>query len=1012
MNPTNMAKTMVLKHALRRPYHALTTTASEIHSLLYTSPKTFHQYLTSCRDFKSLLQIHGHLVVSGLKEDRSMVTHLINAYSFFGKCDLARSVLDSTSNPGVILWNIMIRAYTRSRRYKDTMRMYRCMLEGGLEPDKYTFNFLVKACTGALDLQEGILVHREIASRQLECDLFIGTSLVDMYCKMGQLRYASELFDRLPSRDVVACNTMIAGLSQSSDPHKALEFLCSMQLWGLEPNLVSLLNLVPAVSRLADFDSCRSIHGYVVRRNFGSAVSNGLIDMYSKCGDVNAACRVFGMMQGRDDVSWGTVMAGYAFNRCFLEVLELFDCMKRENLKMNQVSVVSALLAAAELRDLVKGKEIHDCAIQEELHSDVLVATPIITMYARCGEIEKAKMLFEELQGRDLIACSALVSACVQSGYPEVALSLFRDMQNENLKPDWVALTSILSACAELSSVKLGKSIHCYAIKTSIDCDTPTGTALVSMYAKCGYFTPALTLFNRMPYKDVVTWNALINAYTQNGDPYHTMEMFQKLQLSGIHPDAGTMVGLVPACTLLNDLDQGACIHGQIIKNGFESDTHVKNALISMYAKCETLSSAEFLFNGTQLMKDEVSWNVMIAGYVQSGHAKEAISAVHQMKLENLRPSLVTFVSILPAAAYLSALREGMGFHASIIKMGFLSNTLVSNSLIDMYAKCGRLDLSEKCFNEMKNKDTVSWNAMLTGYAVHGKGDCAVSLFSLMQNSHVRVDSLSFISVLSACRHAGLVEKGRKIFQSMHEEHHLEPNLEHYACLVDLLGRAGLFDETLSLIKKMPMKPDAAVWGALLGACRMHSNVKLAEVALDHLVELEPENSTNYIVLSNIYARSGRWGDVDKTRSKINDSGLKKTPGCTWVEVKNRVHAFQVGDQSHPQLESMHLLWNNLLEKMEKMGYIPDRSCVLQNVEEEDKDLFLHNHSERLAITFALLNTEPGSTIHLVKNLRVCVDCHTATKYIAKITNRSIIVRDAIRFHNFEDGTCSCKDYW
>lgn len=1003
---------MTLKLALRRPYHALTSrTASEIPPLLSTIPQ-YLRLLTSCQDFKSLLQIHGHLIVSGLKEDHSMVTHLINAYSFFGKCDLARVLFDSTPNPSVILWNSLIRAYTRSRCYKNALRMYHCMVEQGLEPDKYTFNFVVRACTGALDLQEGVSVHREIVCRKLDCDLFIGTSLIDMYCKMGQLRSASELFDRLPRKDAVACNAMIAGLSQSPDPYKALDYFRSMRLMGLEPNSVSLLNLVPAVSRLADFDSCRSIHGYVVRRNFGFAVSNGLIDMYSKCGDVNAAFRIFSLMQGRDDVSWGTMMAGYAFNKYFLEVLELFDCMKGGNLKMNQVSLVSALLAAAELKDLAKGKEIHDSAIQEELNSDILVATPIMTMYARCGEIEKAKELFEELQGRDLIACSALISACVQSGYSEEALSLFRDMQTENLKPDWVALTSILSACAELSFVKLGKSIHCYAVKASIDYDILTGTAIVSMYAKCGFFTPATLLFNRMPCKDVVTWNALINAYTQNGDPYHTMEMFHELQLSGIHPDAGTMVGLVPACTQLNDLNQGACIHGQILKNGFESDAHVKNALISMYAKCDSLSSAEVLFNKTQLMKDEVSWNVMISGYMQSGHAKEAISAFHQMKLENLRPNLVTFVSVLPAAAYLSVLREGMAFHACIIRMGFLSNILVWNSLIDMYAKCGRLNLAEKCFNEMENKDTVSWNAMLTGYAVHGQGDCAVSLFSLMQGSHVQVDSLSFVSVLSACRHAGLVEEGRKIFLSMHEKHQIEPNLEHYACMVDLLGRAGFFDETLSLINTMPMKPDAGVWGALLGACRMHSNVKLGEVSLDHLVKLEPGNSTNYIVLSNIYAQSGRWGDVDKTRSKINDSGLKKTPGCSWVEVKNKVHAFQVGDQSHPQLESMHMLWNNLLEKMEQMGYIPDRSCVLQNVEEEDKDFFLYNHSERLAISFALLNTESGSTIQLVKNLRVCVDCHTITKYITKITSRSIIVRDAIRFHHFEDGRCSCKDYW
>lgn len=761
--------------------------------------------------------------------------------------------------------------------------MYRSMLEQGKEPDKFTFNFVVKACSGALDFQEGVLVHWEVARRGLESDVFIGTSLVDMYCKMGELWIARHLFDGMPEKDVVACNAMIAGFSQSSDPYKALGFLRSMQLLGLEPNSVSLLNLVRAVSVLADIGSCRSIHGYVVVRDFGTAVSNGLIDMYSKCGDVSSARRVFNTMKGRDDISWGTMMAGYLYNGHFLEVLELFDSVRGKNLKMNAVSVISALSAATELKDVKKGRELHHCAVEEGIDSDVIVATSIMTMYAKCGEIEKARELFGELQGKDVIAHSALVSAFVDSGYFEEALSLFRDSKKEYSEPDRVTISSVLSACAELSSIKLGKSIHCYSIKASIDWDISIGTALVSMYAKCGFLTSALLVFDIMPSKDVVSWNALINVCTQIAEPYHAMEMFRKLELSGIQPDARTMVSLVSACSLLNDLGQGACIHGKIIKYGLESDSHVKSSLIGMYIKFGSLSSADFIFNKTQLMKNEVMWNVLISGYAQSKHAKEAISAFHQMRLENVMPNSVTFVSILPAVAHLSDLRLGMVFHASIIKMGFLSNTLIGNSLIDMYAKCGRLDFSEKFFNEMEHKNTVSWNAMLAGYAVHGQGDCAVSLFSLMQESHVQVDNLSFISVLSACRHAGLVEEGREIFQSMREKHHRHPNLEHYACMVDLLGRAGLFDEAQSLINTMPMEPDAGIWGALLGACEMHSNVEFGEVALDHLVKLEPGNATNYIVLSNIYAQSGRLRDADKTRSKIKDSGLKKTPGCSWV---------------------------------------------------------------------------------------------------------------------------------
>ncbi|KAB1217916.1 hypothetical protein CJ030_MR3G014651 [Morella rubra] len=786
----------------------------------------------------------------------------------------------------------MIRAYTRANHWKEALNLYHCMLEKGLEPDKYTFTFVLRACTGALDLQEGLLIHREIGRRGLGCNVFIATALVDMYCKLGDLESAREVFDCLSNKDVVAWNTMIAGLSQSEDPREALEYFWRMQLRGIKPDSVSLLNLVPALSSLADIGSCRSVHGYVVRRSFQSAVLNGLIDMYSKSGDVIAARQIFDQMRDRDDVSWRTLMAGYVFNGSFREALKLFDRMKVENHKIDKMSAVSALLAASEMKDLEKGKDIHHCAIREGINSDVLVATPIMTMYAKCGELEKAKQLFNRLQWRDLIAWSAFISAFVQSGYPEEALSVFRDMMNDNVKPENGTLASILSACADLSSVRLGKSVHCYAIKTAFDFVISTGTALVSMYSVRGLLAWALNVFNRLPRRDVVTWNVLIKGFVQIGDSYNAMKMFRNLQLSGIHPDAGTMVGLLHACLPLNDLHQGTCIHGKMIRSGFESVCPVRNALIDMYSKCGSLSSAEFLFNKTDFVKDEVSWNVIIAGYLQNGHAKKAMSTFSLMKLDNSRPNLVTFVSVLPAVAYLAALREGATCHACIIRMGFLCNTLVGNSLIDMYAKCGQLDSSEKCFNEMRNKNTVSWNALLAGYAVHGQGNNAVALFSLMQETHVPVDSVSFINVLSACTHAGLIEEGRKIFESMHEKHRPEPGLEHYACMVDLLSRAGLFDETLILIKGMPMEPDARVWGALLGACKMHCNIKLGEIALQHLVKLEPANPTNHLVLSGMFAESGRWGDKGSTRSGVNQYGLNKTPGCSWVEVKNRSPGF------------------------------------------------------------------------------------------------------------------------
>lgn len=757
------------------------------------------------------------------------------------------------------------------------------MLEMGLEPDKYTFTFVLKACTGALDFHEGVSIYHDIASRGLECDVFIGTGLIDMFCKMGHLDSARKIFDKMPKKDIASWNAMISGLSQGSNPCEALEMFWSMQMEGVVPDSVSILNLAPAVSKLEGVDSCKSIHGYVVRRCLCGVVSNSLIDMYSKCGEVNQACRIFDQMRVKDDVSWATMMAGYVQHGCCFEALQLLDKMRQKNIKMNKVSVVNALLAAAEMRDLEKGKEVHNCALQQGIMSDIAVATAIVSMYAKCGELRKAKELFSSLEGRDLVAWSAFISALVQAGYPGQALSIFQEMHHEGLKPDKVILTSLVSACAEISNPRLGKIMHCYAIKADMESDISTVTTLVSMYIRCELFMYAITLFNRMHYKDVVAWNTLINGFTKYGDPNLALEMFHRLQLTGIRPDCGTMVGLISACTLLNDLDLGIYFHGKIEKSGFESDIRVKVALIDMYAKCGSLCSAEHLFLLTKHVKDEVSWNVMIAGYVHNRRANETISTFNQMKLENVRPNLVTFVTILPAVSYLSVLREAMAFHACIIRMGILSSTLVGNSLIDMYAKCGQLSYSEKCFHEMENKDTVSWNAMLSGYAMHGQGDLAIALFSRMQETNVHVDSVSYISVLSACRHAGLIQEGRNIFASMCEKHHLEPNMEHYACMVDLFGRAGLFDEVLSLINKMPTEPDARVWGALLGSCKIHSNVTLGEVALHHLLKLEPRNAVHSVVMSDIYAQCGRWIDARRTRSHMIEHGLKKSPGYSWV---------------------------------------------------------------------------------------------------------------------------------
>jgi pentatricopeptide repeat protein len=430
-----------------------------------------------------------------------------------------------------------------------------------------------------------------------------------------------------------------------------------------------------------------------------------------------------------------------------------------------------------------------------------------------------------------------------------------------------------------------------------------------------------------------------------------------------------------------------------------------------MYAKCGNVNIAHKLFERMP-KQDVVSWTAIIAAYSQNGHPHEALAFFNEMQVQGIKPNSITIVSVLPACAHLLALEQGKQIHGYAIRSGFESDVVVGTGLVNMYAKCGNVNIAHKLFERMPEQDVVSWNAMILAYGIHGHGEDALALFSQMQQTGTKPDHITFTAILTACSHAGLVDQGWQYFECMKSDYGLAPKLEHYACLVDLLGRAGHLDEAHDIIKKMPLEPNANVWGALLGACRIHCNIELGEQAAKHLFELEPNNAGYYVLLSNIYAEARRWEDVVKLRTMMKERGVKKQPGCSVVAVHREVHTFLVGDRTHPQSEKIYAMLETLYGQMKKAGYVPNTNLVLQDVEEEAKENILCSHSEKLAISFGIINTSPGTPIRIMKNLRVCSDCHNATKFISKIVGREIIVRDANRFHHFKDGLCSCGDYW
>ncbi|XP_013716927.1 pentatricopeptide repeat-containing protein At2g39620 [Brassica napus] len=827
--------------------------------------------LRECRTLRCILQVHGKLTVSGLKPHNQ----LINAYSLFQRPNLSRIIFDSVQDPGVVLCNSMIRGYTRAGLHREALELFRYMSEEkSIVPDKYSFTFALKACTGALDLERGLGIHELVSEMGFESDVYIGTALVEVYCKGGDLVRAREVFDEMPERDVVTWNIMVSGFVQNGCFGEALRLFRDMCLSCVEIDHVSLYNLIPAVSKIGSTDVCRCLHGFVVKKGFASGFSSGLIDMYCKCADLDAAECVFEDVWSKDDSSWGAMMAAYAHNGCFTKVLELFDIMRCYDVRMNKVAVVSALQAAGYVGDLEKGIAIHEYVVQQGMMGDVSVATSLVSMYSKCGELEIAEQLFTNITDRDVVTWSAMIASFELAGHHDDALSLFRDMMKTDVKPNTVALTSVLPACAGIgiAASRLGKSIHCYAIRTDIESELAAATAIISMYAKSGLFSPALKAFERLPTKDAVAFNALAQGYTQIGDACKAFDLYNKMKLHGVRPDSGTMVGLLQTCALCSDYDRGSCVYGQTIKHGFDSECQVAHALIDMFTKCHALAAAKSLFDKCGFEKSTVSWNLIMNGYLINGQAEEAIAAFRQMKNENFQPNIVTFVNILHAAAQLAVLRDAMSVHARLIRFGYCSHTAIGNGLVDMYAKCGMIESSERCFVEIRNKDMVSWNTMLSAYAVNGLASCAVSLFLFMQENQLRLDSVPFLSVLSACRHAGLVEEGKRVFKDMEERHEIEVGVDHYACMVDLLGKAGLFGEAVEIVRRMRVKASVGVWGALLSCSRMHCNLWLSNAALCQLVKLEPLNPSHY-------GQELRLGDGN------DGSRIKKIPACSWIQV-------------------------------------------------------------------------------------------------------------------------------
>ncbi|PKA63959.1 Pentatricopeptide repeat-containing protein [Apostasia shenzhenica] len=645
------------------------------------------------------------------------------------------------------------------------------------------------------------------------------------------------------------------------------------------------------------------------------------------------------------------------------------------------------------------------------LIDNTYLETKLCALYAVCGEVRGAREIFGGILLKSSFLWNMMIRGLASSGFPLESLVMYREMLWFGQKADNFSYPFVLLACGDLLLEDVGRRIHCEVVVSGYEMDVYVGNSVLSMYSKFGDMVTAQKVFDKMLTRDITSWNTIISSYVSNGQPEKALSMIGVMALSGLRFDQASFLGLLSACSCLAALRQGKEIHAFILRAGVNFSNHLSNALIDVYVKSNFIVSAQRLFERMSL-RDIVSFNSMISGCSHCGNALASLHLFRRMYVEGIGPDLITFLGVLGACDQLAALQLGKNMHAHLTKRGIDHDISVSTALVDMYAKCGGLAYSCQVFSEMPTKNLISWSAMVSGYGLHGMGEEAVSTFNRMIENGMKPDRVTFTSVLSACSHAGLVDEGKKIFFQVLHEYSVTPSIEHYCCMVDLLGRAGYLDEAFNLINEMEEKPNVDVWAALVSACQIHNNVELAEIAAQNVFQLRPKGVGVFVSLSNIYAKEKRWDDVKRIRSMVRNNELKKPPGCSYVELGMTIHRFMVGDKSHPQSEGIYAKLEELKQKLKGAGYIPDTSSVYFAMEVNMKEELLWDHSERLAIAFVLLNTCAGRTVRITKNLRVCNDCHAVIKLISELFNREIVVRDAHRFHHVKNGNCSCNDYW
>lgn len=656
---------------------------------------------------------------------------------------------------------------------------------------------------------------------------------------------------------------------------------------------VEFVSLLKDCTKRKDLLKGSKLHDEIVRKGLLAGdpyIGSTLINMYAKCGDLEKAQEVLDGLSVQSVVLWNALISGYAQHGRGDEALNCFERMQREGVSPDIITFTCILKACAILGASGKGREIHSQIVRERLlEKDTMLANALIDMYAKCGVLKKAEEVFNELPIRDIVSWNALITGFVQLGHGKKALQLYKRMQSEGFSPNAITYTCVLKACGIVRASDVGKEVHAEIEKACLLArDIVLGNALIDMYAKCGALERAREVFEELPTRNVISWTTLIAGYVEHGHGKRALECFKEMQSCPFPPNAVTFACILKACGSIGFLEQGQAIHAEFVKEPLlGEDVMVGTALVDMYAKCGEIEKAQKAFE--ELSKwDVVSWNALIAGYVQHERNEEALSCFESMQQKGFLPDDVTYACILRACGGAGSVQLGQKLHADIIRQGkFEKHKDVNVALVVMYANCGMLTDAQEIFDKLEVRDMVAWSVLMAGYSQIGEDEMVHSLFDKMIEDGVDPSLITFTIVLTLCSHRGLLDKGQTYYEMIIKDYGLSPTLEHHTCMVDLFCRAGDLDRAVAVIKGMEVSPNLTLWHTLLGACVTWKNAKYGRWAFENAVKLDDRDGSAYVCMSNIYTAVGKLDEA----SKIEALRVEKQVGKSQRVAGTLVHA-------------------------------------------------------------------------------------------------------------------------